>query len=195
MGREIDETKPGRGNALVALGANLPGPWGTPMQAIRHALQALDKEGTRLVRVSPLYESEPIGQPGQPPYVNGVAEIATHLPPEALLRKLKHLEREAGRRGRNAPWGARNLDLDIIDYSGRIAGWRGGRALRPGAGARKLTLPHPQAHMRPFVLVPLHDVAPRWRHPVLQQPASQLLAGLPGAGKGYGLTKPPEETF
>jgi 2-amino-4-hydroxy-6-hydroxymethyldihydropteridine diphosphokinase len=194
MASEHDGSRRERGNALIALGANLAGPWGTPLQAVRRALEALDSGATTLVRVSPLYESAPMGQPGQPPYVNGVAEIVTHLPPEALLRKLKRLEREAGRRGRNAPWGARNLDLDIIDYGGRISGWRGGRALTPGAGPRELTLPHPQAHLRGFVLVPLRDVAPDWRHPVLQRGVSEMLGRLPGAAEGYGLKRPSDAT-
>ncbi|MFD0987359.1 2-amino-4-hydroxy-6-hydroxymethyldihydropteridine diphosphokinase [Methyloligella solikamskensis] len=169
-----------RGNALIALGANLPGPWGSPLQAVQRAVRELDRGGKSVIRLSPLYESEAIGQPGQPPYVNAVAEIATHMPPEALLRKLKRLESEAGRRGRNAPWGARNLDLDILDYGGRISGWRGINAVMAGAGPRKLTLPHPQTHMRPFVLVPLEDIAPQWRHPVLRQSVTELLDALPG---------------
>ncbi|ODA68600.1 2-amino-4-hydroxy-6-hydroxymethyldihydropteridine pyrophosphokinase [Methyloligella halotolerans] len=183
-----------RGNALVALGANLPGPWGTPLQAVNRALAELDRGGTAVVSASPLYESEAIGQPGQPAYVNAVAEIATHMPPEALLRKLKRLEAAAGRRGKNAPWGARNLDLDIVDYGGRVQGWRGSRAVMAGAGPRKLTLPHPQTHLRSFVLVPLRDIAPAWRHPVLKRSPSSLLAHIPGDEPLHGLTRLSEAT-
>lgn len=178
-----------RGNALIALGANLPGPWGTPSQTVQRAAATLDGAGTRLIQLSPLYESEPIGQPGQPRYVNAVAEIATALPPEALLRKLKRLEAQAGRRGRNPPWGARNLDLDIIDYGGRVAGWRAGAAHDGGTSRRRFTLPHPHAHLRPFVLVPLADIAPGWRHPALKRPVSELLNDLPGRAQGYGLRR------
>ncbi|XSG82560.1 MAG: 2-amino-4-hydroxy-6-hydroxymethyldihydropteridine diphosphokinase [Methyloligella sp. ZOD6] len=178
-----------RGNVFVALGANLPGPWGTPLEAVKRAAAELDRAGTRLVRLSPIYESAAIGQPGQPPYVNAIAEIATHLPPESLLRKLKRLESRAGRRGRNAPWGARNLDLDIVDYDGRISGWHGSTPIMAEAGPRRLTLPHPQAHLRPFVLVPLADIAPDWRHPVLKRSVTQLQASVPGGTSDDGLRR------
>jgi 2-amino-4-hydroxy-6-hydroxymethyldihydropteridine diphosphokinase len=84
---------------------------------------------------------------------------------------LKQIERRAGRRG-GRPWGPRTLDIDIVDYAGLVTHWRKGRGAfgRP----RPLVLPHPLAHERPFVLKPLLDIAPDWRHPALKRSAREL---------------------
>jgi 2-amino-4-hydroxy-6-hydroxymethyldihydropteridine diphosphokinase len=123
--------------------------------------------------VSPLYETEAVGNARQPAYVNAVALIDTSLPPEALLRVLKGIERRAGRRG-GRPWGPRTLDIDILDYGGQVRHWRGTRPAFGNARARPLVLPHPLAHERPFVLRPLLDIAPGWRHPALKRSARDL---------------------
>jgi 2-amino-4-hydroxy-6-hydroxymethyldihydropteridine diphosphokinase len=123
-----------------------------------------------VLAVSPLYETAPVGNAKQPAYVNAVASLATNLPPEALLRVLKAIERRAGRRG-GRPWGPRTLDIDIVDYAGLVRNWRGRNGGFARAGARPLVLPHPLAHERPFVLRPLLDIAPYWRHPALKRSA------------------------
>ena len=158
---------PARGKVLVALGANSPGPWGTPRETIAQALGEMSAANIVVLAVSPLYETAPVGNAKQPPYVNAVASLQTSLPPEALLRVLKAIERRAGRRG-GRPWGARTLDIDIVDYAGLVRNWRGRRGGFARAGARPLVLPHPLAHERPFVLRPLLDIAPTWRHPALK---------------------------
>lgn len=127
----------------------------------------------RVRAVSDFYETAAVGRAGQPPYVNAVARVETAMPPEALLRRLKQIERAAGRRG-GSPWGPRTLDLDILDYKGRILNWHGGRPGFARAGRRPLVLPHPWIEKRPFVLRPLLDVAPGWRHPVSRKPAQEL---------------------
>src|SRR4051812_36617217 len=99
---------------LVALGSNLEGPWGSPRETVCRALKELERGRTRLARVSPLVATTPFGRRNQPAFVNAVAEIATHLPPDALMRRLHAIEREAGRR-RAVRWGPRALDLDLID--------------------------------------------------------------------------------
>lgn len=162
-----------RGGVLLGLGANRPGPWGEPDATLRRALDELAARNVRIVGVSPLYRSEPVGQARQAPYVNAAALVHTARPPAALLRVLKQIEREAGRRG-GRPWGSRTLDIDILDYAGRVVNWRGARPGSPGPGRRALVLPHPQIHRRPFVLQPLLDLAPRWRHPAMKQSGREL---------------------
>jgi 2-amino-4-hydroxy-6-hydroxymethyldihydropteridine diphosphokinase len=161
------------GKALVALGANCPGPWGTPAQTIAHALGILERASIAVHAVSPLYETRAVGNARQPAYVNAVALLDTTLSAESLLRVLKQIERDSGRRG-GRPWGPRTLDIDIVDYKGLVRHWRDGRGDFARAGGRPLVLPHPLAHERPFVLRPLADIAPGWRHPVLKRSAREL---------------------
>lgn len=152
---------------LVALGANLPATdGGSPRDTCAWALERLAERGVRPVAVSHWYRTPPDPPSDQPDFVNGVAAVETVLGPRALLTVLHDVEREAGRRRtvRNA---ARSLDLDLIDYRGRIAG-----------GADGVTLPHPRAHRRLFVLRPLADVAPAWRHPVSRRSVADLIAEL-----------------
>jgi 2-amino-4-hydroxy-6-hydroxymethyldihydropteridine diphosphokinase len=162
-----------RGKVLVALGANCPGPWGTPAQTIAHALGKIERANVAVRAVSPLYETRAVGNARQPVYVNAVALLDTTLSSETLLRVLKQIEREAGRRG-GRPWGPRTLDIDIVDYKGLVRHWHDGRGDFARAGTRPLVLPHPLAHERPFVLRPLMDIAPGWRHPVLKRSAREL---------------------
>jgi 2-amino-4-hydroxy-6-hydroxymethyldihydropteridine diphosphokinase len=107
---------------------------------------------------------------------------------------LKAMEGEAGRRG-GKRWGPRPLDIDILDYAGRVINWRARkpgalapvsrriasastRSPAPNAGPRQLVLPHPQLHLREFVLAPLADIAPRWHHPVTGEPVAGLLRAI-----------------
>ena len=156
---------------LVALGANLPGKGATsPLQACRAAATALDSlPGLRLVGLSRWFLTAPVPPSGQPDYVNGVAMLRGTADPAMLLAALQAIEARAGRM-RGAPDAARTLDLDIV-------------AMGPGGGlcraAPDPVLPHPRAHLRGFVLVPLLDVAPDWVHPVLHRSAAALLAALP----------------
>lgn len=168
---------PVRGKVLVALGANCPGPWGTPTQTIAHALGKIERANVAVRAVSPLYETRAVGNARQPAYVNAVALLKTPLSPESLLRVLKRIERDSGRRG-GRPWGPRTLDIDVVDYKGLIRHWRDGRGDFARAGIRPLVLPHPLAHERPFVLRPLMDIAPGWRHPVLKRSARELWSAV-----------------
>lgn len=172
-----------RGGVLLGLGANLPSLWGEPEATLRRALDELAAQNVRIVRVSPFYRSEPVGQTRQSPYVNAAALVHTARPPAALLRLLKQIERAAGRRG-GRPWGSRTLDIDILDYAGRVVDWRGGESVNPEPGRRALVLPHPQLHRRPFVLRPLLDVAPDWRHPAMKVSGRRLWRGIAAGGAG-----------
>jgi 2-amino-4-hydroxy-6-hydroxymethyldihydropteridine diphosphokinase len=146
-------------------------------------MRALDHGQLKLLAASRIYETAPVGPSGQPPYANAVAAFLTSLPPEALLRRLKQIEAQAGRRG-GRPWGERTLDLDLIDYKGLVRGWAGTQPRWAMAGPRPLILPHPLVQKRPFVLRPLLDVAPEWRHPVLKKSARQLWRRIAASSEG-----------
>lgn len=155
---------------LIALGANLTHPvHGPPWRTMAAALAALTAKGVRIGACSRLYRTLPVGPGLQRPYWNAVAAIDTSLPPAMVLALLHEVEAALGRRRRRR-WAARLIDLDLLDYHGRTIGWAG-RAFRKG-----LVLPHPRLHLRPFVLAPLVDVAPGWRHPATALPAARLLA-------------------
>jgi 2-amino-4-hydroxy-6-hydroxymethyldihydropteridine diphosphokinase len=150
---------------LIGLGANLPSPAGPPLETLRAALAALGRNEAELLAVSRFYESVAWPDPSDPAFVNAVARIATRLAPAVLLARLKEIEQHFGRveAGRNAP---RPLDLDILDYDGRVE-------------AGPPALPHPRIEARAFVLVPLAEVAPNWRHPVSGRFVEDLIAALP----------------
>lgn len=172
-----------RAQVLVGLGSNSSGSWGTPAETIASALRDLEDAGVRVTSVSPFYKTAPVGRPGQADYVNAAAAIDTALPPEALLRLLKRIERRAGRRG-GSPWGPRTLDIDILDYKGLVRHWRGTRPRFARAGARPLVLPHPWIEWRPFVLRPLLDVAPGWRHPVTRRSGQEVWRSVARSREG-----------
>jgi len=151
--------------ALLALGSNL----GDRAGYLLSGLSALTQKEVRLLRLSRIYETEPVGPSGQGPYLNQVALVETGHRPEALLRLLLAVEKAHGR-VRAERFGPRTLDLDLLDYEGRVLDLPG------------LTLPHPRMHARAFVLVPLLEVAPDWRHPVLQKSVRELLVGLDSTG-------------
>ncbi|MCX7351018.1 MAG: 2-amino-4-hydroxy-6-hydroxymethyldihydropteridine diphosphokinase [Alphaproteobacteria bacterium] len=156
---------------LVALGSNSNGPWGTPRETVAEALRRLNSGGIRLRKASQLLVTAPFGVTDQPDFVNAVAEVETQLPPETLLKKLHMVERLAGRR-RTLRWGPRTLDLDLIDYHGLIR-----RAPPP-------VLPHPGIAERIFVLAPIAEIAPQWRHPETKLTAAALLRKLDHDGEG-----------
>lgn len=146
----------------IALGANLPSPAGAPQETLRRALAALPARGVAVEAVSPFYRSAAWPDPKDPPFVNAVAKVGTKLTPADLMRVLLQIEVEFGRKrsSKNAP---RTLDLDLIDYAGLVT------------DAAHLLLPHPQLQERAFVLKPLSDLAPDWRHPVTGQTVTDLL--------------------
>ncbi len=164
---------------IVGLGANVSGPWGSPRETVSRALEELNRNGTKLLRSSRLLATAPFGRPNQPPFINAVAELSSHLPPEALMRRLHAIEYAAGRR-RGIRWGPRTLDLDLLDYHGLIR--------RPAyplfGGKRPLLLPHPGIRERLFVLKPLAEIAPEWRHPESRIKAAEMVRKLTGVHGG-----------
>jgi 2-amino-4-hydroxy-6-hydroxymethyldihydropteridine diphosphokinase len=163
----------GPGTVLIALGANLPGCWGPPAATLLRACRELERIGARIVRVSNVYETKPVGNSPQPPYLNAVLLAVAHLAPAQLLRLVKQIEWRAGRR-QTRTMAPRALDIDILDQFGRRFGWPVPRSRKPG----RLILPHPGLHTRAFVLVPLLEVVPAWRHPVSGVLAKTLLLRL-----------------
>ncbi|MGB8273771.1 MAG: 2-amino-4-hydroxy-6-hydroxymethyldihydropteridine diphosphokinase [Alphaproteobacteria bacterium] len=154
---------------LIALGSNLESDTlGKPRQICEAALHELAKSGVAVVRVSRWYTSAPVPPSGQPWFVNGVAAVETSLSPRALLEVLHRIEDGMGRvrRVRNE---ARVIDLDLLAYDERVSA--------PGEWPE---LPHPRLATRAFVLLPLADVAPGWRHPVTGKSVRDLIAALPG---------------
>jgi 2-amino-4-hydroxy-6-hydroxymethyldihydropteridine diphosphokinase len=158
---------------LLGLGANIAGTWGPPVATLQRAVGELQRAGIEIVRESRTYSAVPLGPERQPPYLNAVILAKTRLSPAMLLRLVKRIEQQAGRR-LTRRWGPRSLDIDILDYGGRRFG---GNAPRTERG--RLVLPHPELHRRAFVLVPLLEIAPQWLHPVLGVAGRRLLARLP----------------
>ena len=158
---------------LIGLGSNVEGPWGTPQETVRMAIQRLDSAETSVTRASRLLLSKPVGPIEQDDYINGAAILETGLGPEALMKHLHDLELEADRR-RTVRWGPRTLDIDLLDYNGIIR-----RGDGEGEGHQKpLILPHPAIAERAFVLVPVNEIAPEWCHPVTGSTAAEMLAEL-----------------
>lgn len=152
---------------LIGIGSNLAAPPSkTPLETAQAALPALAAPHLQPVMCSLWYESAPVPASDQPWFANAVALVSTEREPEVLLAWMFEVENRFGRvRGeRNA---ARTLDLDLLDYDGLII------------DTPRLTLPHPRLHERRFVLEPLREIAPNWRHPRLGLTAAELLARLP----------------
>jgi len=141
--------------AFIGLGSNL----GDRAQALRLALQKIGElPKTRVMKSSTFHETDPVGGPPQEKFLNAAAELQTELQPLELLRSLQKIEEEIGRPAAHERWGPRVIDLDLLDFDGLTLN-------RPG-----LELPHPRLHERPFVLIPLAEIAPEWRHPHADRP-------------------------
>ncbi|MFD3719299.1 2-amino-4-hydroxy-6-hydroxymethyldihydropteridine diphosphokinase [Streptomyces sp. NPDC058674] len=153
--------------AVIALGANL----GNRLETLQGAIDALgDTPGLRVKAVSPVYETEPWGvDPGsQPAYFNAVVSVKTTLPPSSLMERGQAIE-EAFDRVREERWGPRTIDVDIVSYAEVVS------------DDPLLTLPHPRAHQRAFVLAPWNDIDPQAQIPG-RGAVSGLLAGIGLAG-------------
>lgn len=150
----------------IALGSNLGDRAGYLLLALSR-LSSLPQ--TRLSRLSQVYQTDPVGPPGQGPYLNMVAEIESGLEPQSLMQALLEIEKSLGRE-RTVRWGARTLDLDLLLYGEWVA------------DIPQLTLPHPRLHERAFVLAPLCDLIPEARHPNLGMTYRQLLERVDSKG-------------
>ena len=157
----MDEAEDGL--AVVALGGNVVDAQGGPAERLEAALARFSDHGLHVVKRSGWWTSQAWPDPRDPPFVNGVALVRTALPPAAVLAALHAIERAFGRR-RGARNAARTLDLDLVAHGDRVL------------ESAELVLPHPRAAERRFVMGPLAEIAPGWRHPVTARTADDLAA-------------------
>lgn len=165
---------------IIALGANLPHPvFGPPEATLMQALAELSRTGLTVVRRSRFYRTAPVPASSQPWFVNAVAAVETRHGPIEALAKLQEIEVKFGR-ARKVVNEARVLDLDLIDYDGLV---------RPGP--EPPILPHARASERAFVLLPLADIDPAWRHPASGASLAELIARLPADQSGVAFEPSP----
>jgi len=154
---------------LVAVGSNLSHPdFGPPLAVCEAALAAIGDKNCRITGKSRWFRSAPVPKSDQPDFINGVISVETSMAPAEFLVFLHRIEARFDRE-RSVPNAARTLDLDLLAY-GEIV----------NKGPVSPILPHPRMTGRAFVLLPLADIAPDWRHPVTGEPISTLIAALPG---------------
>ncbi|MEL6522848.1 MAG: 2-amino-4-hydroxy-6-hydroxymethyldihydropteridine diphosphokinase [Pseudomonadota bacterium] len=171
--------------AIIALGSNVTSVFGPPAETIAAAIARLNANFLKLAAESRLYETPCFPKGAGPDYVNAVVKVETSLNQNELLAHLNRIEADFDRR-RTGRWASRTLDLDIVDYGGKIAPdhvtqlhWRSlpidkQRTISPD----KLILPHPRIQDRAFVLIPLADVAKDWVHPATGETVQELIGAL-----------------
>ncbi len=154
---------------LIALGANLESPrFGSPVATCKAVLGMMEECEINVQECSRWFHSDPKPISDQPRFVNGVVKVKTHLDPAALLGVLLGIEADLGRiRGKENE--ARVIDLDLLAYGSLVMDGK----------SSGLEIPHPRIQERAFVLFPLRDVAPNWRHPVSGRPLARMIAALP----------------
>ncbi len=155
--------------AAVALGSNLDSEFGDRETNLETAVARMGALG-RVLAVSPWIDTTPVGEVAQPRFLNGAVVLETDLPPEELMRELLAVELGLGRDRSAAAVkkGPRVIDLDLLLYGDEVR------------VTRELTLPHPEMHLRRFVLEPLAAIAPEWRHPVLGKTVREMLVAEEG---------------
>jgi len=160
---------------LIGIGSNLPSDYGPPRETCAAALEELVREGIEIVARSRWYRSSPVPLSDQPWFVNGVIAVRTALDPEALLKALHRVEAAFGRASPDdraaTPNAARTLDLDLLAYDDLIR-----------EGPEPPILPHPRLAERAFVLLPLREIAPEWRHPASGESLAAMIEALSAEG-------------
>jgi 2-amino-4-hydroxy-6-hydroxymethyldihydropteridine diphosphokinase len=178
--------------ALLAIGANLHNAGVAPVDTLRMAVNDIELAGFSVKSCSRLYQTPAFPAGSGPDYVNAALHvlIANQLTPQAVFSPLGAIENKHGRL-RAQRWGGRTLDIDLLALGDLVlpdlAGFAAWAGLDPAAQAQcapdQLILPHPRLHERAFVLTPLMDIAPDWRHPVFGRTVRQMHADLPAADR------------
>nr|WP_247120090.1 2-amino-4-hydroxy-6-hydroxymethyldihydropteridine diphosphokinase [Kordiimonas marina] len=169
------------------MGGNLPSAVGTPLDTQVAALECLLKAGVEVEAVSCLYRTSPVPVSDQPDFINCALRVRTHLAPQALLDVCQETEVALGRQ-KGERWSARTLDIDVLAYGDRVLpdeqAWRDVTCNPdPAYILDQAVVPHPRLHLRGFVLMPLNDIAPEWRHPVLGTTVREMLTKLPASDR------------
>ena len=150
-------------SAIVGIGSNL----GDSERLIARAISMIDKEVGSVIRYSSLYKTPPWGFDSDQNFINAVVEVRTEKSAENTLQTLLSIESKLGRKRDNSEgYSSRLMDLDLLDYGGEII------------NRENLQTPHPLLHRRAFVLVPLNEIKPNWKHPVLNKTPVKLIEQL-----------------
>ncbi len=144
-------------NVYLSLGSNM----GNRREHIKSASAAIHKRIGKIVKHSHLYDTQPVGNTDQDPFLNQIVMLNTTLEPRQMLEEISKIERELGRE-RKEKWGPRTIDIDILFYGKRVIRDKG------------LEIPHPELHKRAFILVPMMELDPELEHPVLGLAIDQL---------------------
>ena len=184
--RRKAELRPLTNTCHIALGASLPHAAVTPLENLKLGLKRLEEQSIDVRKISHWYESPAFPKGAGPDYVNAVAEVETKLSAEDLLRALHSVEFQLGRT-REERWGARTCDLDLLTFGDAVLPdeatylrWRDlALSEQINSVPEELIVPHPRLEDRAFVLLPLRDVAPDWRHPVSGTSIDDLIDNLP----------------
>lgn len=175
-------------SVYLSLGSNI----GNRLKNIQKAIKLLKKSGFDIIETSSIYETSPYGVTDQPDFLNLALKGETKFSPEELLKEIKRIEKEIGRKP-SREWGPRAIDIDILFYNKEIINIPELQPVRsklpkatatPSVGTSNgLKIPHPQLHKRKFVLIPLKEIAPRLVHPVLKKTVSQILKDAGDKGR------------
>lgn len=175
---------------VIGIGANLPSVFGAPHDTLLASLASIRRNLGRIVAVSRVFRTPAFPKGSGPDFVNAAILVVTGLLPQEILARLHAIEAEAGRR-RALRWGARTLDLDLLAVGDVVlpdartqGAWAALAPDRQGTEApQELILPHPRLQDRAFVLIPLADICPGWRHPVTGLTVAEMVAALPDDDK------------
>tara|TARA_B100001123_G_C15089329_1_gene938978 strand:+ start:130 stop:642 length:513 start_codon:yes stop_codon:yes gene_type:complete len=154
---------------ILGIGSNLPSTFGDRFKNIILAISYLETQGIKILKKSSFYETPSYPDSEKPKFINIVALVETHLPPVDLMSVLVFIEEKLERK-RNKKNDPRTCDIDIIDYNGQVANFNYKNL--------DVTLPHGKAANRNFVLIPLNEIIPEWKHPKTNETIDVLISKL-----------------
>lgn len=168
-----------KNKTLIGLGGNLPSHIGAPKDTLCRAAELLEGEGLRIHAKSSLYQTAPIPASDQPDFINAVISAETELTADELITLFQKIEIGCGRKPAER-WSARTLDIDLLAYSNSVLPnddiWHQVvGSSDPAAILKEPVVPHPRLHKRAFVIIPLLEIEPNWKHPVTSKTPGQML--------------------